>query len=239
MGVVGFHIVTCAILIVMLNVLIAIISDDFGTVLARKEQEALRQRANTVVELESVYLGGYYSSAIVRGAALTLVDYAPLEYWHWKWRVRPRGRTEGGAGFEPSLHLPVPKHRNNGSSGSRSSSGSSNSGSKQRAANGGAKSVRRVVPGDGSAGGGHTWTLPLGSKYLHVLVAKEELGPDEQQASNRGSETVAQAARRAKAARATRERSEAMAREVSSLAQHMKEGIGRIEARLARLEKRQ
>jgi hypothetical protein len=48
----------------MLNVLIAIISDYFATVLARKQQEAIKQRAITVVDLESVYLGGYFSTQV-------------------------------------------------------------------------------------------------------------------------------------------------------------------------------
>jgi hypothetical protein len=155
-----FHLVTLVTVVVMLNVLIAIISDDFENVLSRKEEEALRQRAATIIDLEGVYLRPYFAEDNARGRAFTRIDYQPVIQRHWHWHIQPVEHTQTHGKEVEAVKLarrqgPAPKLNKIGIVQSRADT---------------------TEEDCGGAGGG----LPIGSSYLLAMfpisAPEEEMG---------------------------------------------------------------
>jgi len=62
--------------IIMLNVLIAIVSDGYAEVNSRQREETVQQLARIVVELEATYLVHWYSSyTVIRGQKFLEIEY--------------------------------------------------------------------------------------------------------------------------------------------------------------------
>ena len=71
-------------LVIMLNVLIAIISEEFEKVMARREEESLLKQASTIVDLEAVYLSFATYNGTARGEEVSLVDYSRVLRFYWQ-----------------------------------------------------------------------------------------------------------------------------------------------------------
>ena len=110
--VVGFHLLTMLTLVIMLNVLIAIISEEFEKVMARREEESLLKQASTIVDLEAVYLSFATYNGTARGEEVSLVDYSRVLRFYWQHvkKVPAHVVSQLNVGAE-YLHTLVPQQR--------------------------------------------------------------------------------------------------------------------------------
>ena len=71
-----FQLVTFAITIVMLNVLISIVSEDYGRAQSMRDELNRQQKVGSIIDLESVFMRPFYSTTVVRrGKTCCLAHY--------------------------------------------------------------------------------------------------------------------------------------------------------------------